>query len=267
MSESKHLKKLLNEIGSSVHNINTIAVSLSNLSPGTQVADSLNIRWKPVDVTKSAICARRFAVRSAIVFCAEALFEYLSNLSGDPLWIALGNGKNFHEELAANDSKAKRFSEFCKGISGIDREWAILVELLCHWRNRIVHAQSKASISAKDRQILESKAKEINENFYHFDVFKAFNDFEADRVTLKEATTLITFVIKCCRKIDEYYISKLKVLDLPSCEAIISADETFIHLAKQQESLKKNRKLTTYIKINYGLLSQKNIDSLVKKNT
>lgn len=258
----------MDEIGHSVHNLNTIAVALSNLSDSSDVSPALNIKWEPKNVSVSSVSARRFAVRSSIVFAVETLFEYMCSISTDPIWQALENGMDFRNELPSQDSKAKRFSVFSKNISGIEREWYLLVEFMCHWRNRIVHANtSKAAISSTDRQFIESKAEEIYENFHHFDVRKAFMDYEADKVTLKEATTLVTFLIKCCRKIDQFYLSSISTCRDEVFHEILEREKVFCSLLKHKPSVKRSRQISRFALLTLNFLPENKIESLIKKYT
>lgn len=268
MHESKYLQYLLHEIGHSVHNLNTIAVALSNLPDFPQVNPALNITWSPKDISAATINARRFAVRAAIVLAAETLFEYMHKLSADPLWQSLNLDLDFRKELESHDSKAKRFSEFCKKIPDIDREWYLLSELLCHWRNRIVHAStSKASLSVTDRQYLQSKAIDIYNNLNYFDIQKTLSDYDADKVTLKEATTLITLIVKCCRKIDEYYFNSIKNCDDIVFQNILENDRDFKNLLKQSESSKRSRQISHFAKIKFHYLSEEKISNILIKFT
>ena len=268
MNETKYLRSVLDEIGYSVHNLNTIAVALSNLPSDSFVDPALNIKWKPKSVSTSSIAARRFAVRSSIVFAAETLFEYMNCISEDVIWKELNNGLNFNVALTVHDSKAKRFSEFCKFIPNIDKEWYLLVELLCHWRNRIVHTStSKAQLSSSDRQFLESKSTNLYKHFHHFDVNKALRDYEADKVTLKEATTLITFLIKCCRKIDEHFINSISKLSDKIYYKRLDIDEQLTKLRKQQLGSKRTRQIAKYIEIELSFLSSEKRAEFAKKYT
>lgn len=262
MSKSVYLQKLLDEIGGSIHSLNTIAISLSYLSPASVVPSGLNITWNPVNVSGAAKNSRRFAIRSSVVFHAEMLFEYLSEISKDPFWRR--SGLNFNVPLKSQDSKARRVSALCKEIPNLEREWMILAELMCHWRNKIVHAKSNAQISSKDRQFLQGKAQEIHDNYYHFDVNKAIEDFRADKVTLKEVTTLTTFLLKCCTAIDAYYLSLVQGTSQTDVIGILSQEKVFVSLTKQSTSAKKERQLKMWLNMHYGILSQEMIDSLVK---
>jgi len=266
MTETKYLKFFLNEIGYSVHNLNTIAVALSNLPANSVPNPELNIKWEPKNLEKSCIAARRFAVRSSLVFAVEALFEYMSNISDDELWKKLNFDLDFKKKLSTHDSKARRFSEFCKSIPGIEKEWYLLVELMCHWRNQIVHAStSNAGLSSSDKRFLETKISFLYDNFYHFDVMKTLEDYDADKVTLKEATTLITFLIKCCRKIDEHYISSISGLSNQVYSEVLDNDDQFNLLKKQVGSAKRNRQIMKYIGVKLPYLSAEKITKLANE--
>lgn len=266
MTETKYLQFVLNEIGYSVHNLNTIAVALSNLPVNSDPNPALNIKWEPKNLEQSCIAARRFAVRSSLVFAVEALFEYMCNISDDDMWKKLNLELDFKTKLSANDSKARRFSKFCKSIPGIEKEWYLLVELMCHWRNRIVHAStSNAELSSSDKRFLESKSSFLYDNFYHFDVMKTLEDYDADSVTLKEATTLITFLIKCCRKIDEHYIFSISGLSNQVFSEVLDNDDRFSLLRKQVSSAKRTRQIMKYIEIKLPYLSAEKITVLANE--
>jgi len=265
MPNSIYLNKLLDEVGGSIHSINTIAVSLSHISSTTVAPDGLNITWKPVNVSAASKNARRFAIRSALVFHAEMLFEYLSDLSKDAFWKA--SGKNFNIPLNSQDSKARRVSAFCKDIPGIEREWLILTELMCHWRNKIVHAKSNAQISASNRKFLLSQSRQISKNYYHFDVEKAIDDFRADTVTLKEVTTLTTFLIKCCRAIDAHYLSLANNSSADEISNVILENREFKVITKQPSSPKKSRQVRYWVEMNYSIFNEEVVNSLIEQHT
>lgn len=268
MTETRYLQYLLEEIGQSVHNINTIAVALSNLHLNHHINSSLNIKWQPKNIDASSIAARRFSVRAAIVFATEMLFEYMNNISHDVMWKSINNNLDFSKELPNQDSKAKRFSEFCKSIPEIEREWFLMVELMCHWRNRIVHSgTSKAQLSSSDRQYLESKSQEIYESYHHFDVKKTLADYEANKVTLKEATTLISFLIKCCRKIDNHFIDSISKLNDDVFHESLKEDCILKSITKQQKSIKRSRQIERHIRIRLSYLPSEKIQTIVARYT
>ena len=166
--ESNHLKEFLGDVGHSVHCMNTIAVALSKITEKTKTPSTLNISWKPGDVKRSSVNSRRFAIKSAIVYSVESLFEYLSKVSKSELW--LKDDLDFNVKKDSNDKKADRVVRFLEATPGVERECIILTELMCHWRNKVVHAKtsnaklSKASVMCnppgKSEQLLvENSAK------------------------------------------------------------------------------------------------------------
>lgn len=264
MAESKYLKSLLEEVGHSVHNLNTIAISLSSLPEDPSVPSGMNIKWAPKNINSSSRGARRFAVRSAIVFSVEVLYEYLRKLSDDDIWRSLNEERDFKKPLPSNDSKAKRFSVFSEGIPGLEKEWRVVVELLCHWRNRIVHqGTSKASLSSRDRQYLLSRYDYFYRGFHHLDIEKTVKDYEADNVTLKEATTLITLLIKAARKVDNFYLCEMNKLDVAVFKKDLEVNGDFIKIIKLRKSKKRERQIKKIVELEFGFLSDKAREEIV----
>ncbi|HEX5328770.1 hypothetical protein [Sulfuricurvum sp.] len=261
MHQTTYLNNFLNEVGHSVHCMNTIAVALSHLEEDTKVPDKLNISWESNNIEKSSINSRRFAIKSSIVYSIESFYEYLTKVSKDPSW--LKSKKAFTDTNGKQLSKAERTVRLLKDIPTLQQEWIILVELLCHWRNRVVHAgSSNASISKASQQYLRSKEKQIYDNYHHFSVSIALENFNHNKFTLKDVTTLITIVIKCARKIDEEFILAIK--SKPYTEIIDSIDnKDFDVIKKQNESAKKIRQLEKWLSINYNYLSKDTIKNIV----
>lgn len=263
MSETTYLKVFLDDIGHSVHCMNTIAVSLSQLTPETTPPEELNISWKPGNISSSSINARRFAIKSSIVYSVESLFEYLSKISKDKFWS--GTGKNFNESSNQNVSKADRVSGFLTGIPNIEKEWIILTELLCHWRNKVVHANSSnACISKTSKQYLFGKSQKIFDEYYHFDVNLALDNFDKNKFTLKDVTTLITMLIKCARAVDACYISTaISQSDEAIYEAMLD-NQSLQTIMKQQKSDKRQRQAIKWVELNYGFLGRDVIERAFK---
>ncbi len=201
--ESIELKKFLKDVGDSVHSMNTIAVALSILPKGSiKVPKGLEISWDPKSLENSKIMSRNYAERSSYVYAAESLFEYLENISKNPLWIYDGH------DFKGEEKKAIKVYKFLKATPGITETMAILVELLCHWRNRIVHLNiSNAGLSSNKKDSLKKERDNIYSNFHHFDIYEALDNFENKKITLKDTSTLITIAIKSVRLVDEYFLT------------------------------------------------------------
>lgn len=277
MKTSKYLKTFLENIGHSVHCMNTIAVSLSNLSDETVAPDGLNISWKTIDAKQTSINSRRYAIKSSIVFSVENYFEYLTAISKDALW---PEEKNTFNSLAKNSkgedvSKADRVALFLKQFPDNEKEWIILSELLCHWRNRVVHANSSAGISSKSKGYLRENSRDIYEKYYHFDVEMAFEHFDNNVFTLKGVTTLITILIKTARTVDEYYVSSatsqtpdtLADFFIEEQETSLKQSESnpksvdqriieFLTILEMERDHRRVRKIKKWISIYYGFLGK-----------
>ena len=155
--ETSQFKRFLDELGGSVHSLNTIAVALSKLSDSnSEIPDGLDISWKPNNLETSTIKARTYAEKAALVYCVESYYEYLSQISTNPFWT------NPEINLIGDEKKADKVYNFLTQIPSIKVEEKILAEFSIHWRNRIVHKYtSKASLSSKKTDQLLKLKKEI----------------------------------------------------------------------------------------------------------
>ncbi|WMO01821.1 hypothetical protein NI379_07175 [Vibrio parahaemolyticus] len=117
--ESNHLKEFLDDVGHSVHCMNTIAVALSTITEETTAPSTLNISWKPGNAKQSSMNSRRFAVKSAIVYSVESLFEYLSKVSNSELW--LNEDMNFNVKKILPTLKLTGSFDFLK----LHRKWSL----------------------------------------------------------------------------------------------------------------------------------------------
>jgi hypothetical protein len=259
--ETIELKKLLKEIGDSVHSMNTIAVALSIMpNDNIQVPQGLDISWHPKQLDNSKITSRGFAERSAIVYAAESLFEYLDSISKNPFWIY--TAINFKGE----DKKASKVYKFLRQIPDVNVEMAILSELLCHWRNRIVHSNtSNAKLSSSQKDLLIKQKQKIYDNFHHFDIDIALKNYEQNKITLKDSSTLITIAIKCARFVDEYYFTGISsITDYGFFKTKLLEDSVFCKIFRQNDSNKRTRQLDTLISMNFPYIDNDNRTKILK---
>lgn len=267
--QTKYLTNFLNEIGHSVHCMNTIAIALSNMTNNPTIPENMNISWKPNDVELSSKNSRRYAVKSSIVYGVESLYTYLAIISENPKW--LKSNKSFNdrrEKIKSSDkykdiSKAEATVRLLKDITTIQKEWIILVELLCHWRNKVVHI-SNANISKKSKQLLLEKEEDFYKNCHHFSVKEALNNFDHNKFTLKDVTTLLTITIKTVRLIDEEYIKFINMQDIDEIIGRVT-DGEFKKICKQDNSKKKTRQLVKWLTINCRFLTDSNINDITAK--
>ena len=259
--ESLELKKFLKDVGDAVHSMNTIAVALS-LIPNKDITipKGLDISWNPKDIEKSKLMSRNYSERSSYVYAAESLFEYLDSISKNPFW-------NYSElNFKGEEKKAIRVYNFLKKIPGITETMAIFCELLSHWRNKIVHSNiSNAGLSSKKKEILQDSREEIYDNFHHFDIMIALNNFQQKKITLKDASTLITIAIQSARRVDEYYFSGISTRNIEVLKEYFYKNQNFLKIMKQNNSIKKNRQIEKWLSVNYPYLTDEKRGKIIKK--
>ncbi|MHB8579045.1 MAG: hypothetical protein ACYDA4_04185 [Ignavibacteriaceae bacterium] len=261
------LKDFLQDIGDSVHSMNTIAVALSVMSDNnSEIPVGLDISWKPKNLDLSKTISRNYAERSALVYAAESLFQFLESISTNIFW------KYPDINFKGDEKKAYKVYNFLTSIPTISKEMAILAELLCHWRNKVVHAKtSNASLSSNKKDLLILNKNDIYETFHHFDISIALDNYNNNRITLKDVSTLITILIKCARQVDEYYFAGIaELIDLETYLNFFLMDSEFQLIFKQEHSAKKDRQLNTWLSMHYPYISvhQRNIiqENIIKKS-
>lgn len=259
--ETIEFKKLIEDIGNTVHSLNSIAVALS-IMPNSDVVvpKTLDVSWTPKNLEESKKRARNFAGRSTYVFVAESLFEYLDCISKNSLW------KYPEINFKGDEKKAIKVYNFLSKIPALSIENAILAEFTCHWRNIIVHASSSnAVLSSNKRDILTAKKDEIYSLFHHFDTSIALSNYSKKKITLKDVSTLTTIVIKCCRTVDEYFFQGLsEISDFSEFEKMFALNIDFKKIYTQQKSEKRNRQVEKWLRLNYPYLDEGKLQKLLE---
>lgn len=257
--KTSELKKFDGEIGRSVHSMNAIAVALSKLTvENSSVPDGLEISWSPSNLDVSKRTSRSYAQKSSIVFSVEAFFDYLETISKNSLWP--NPNINFQGEL----KKAEKVSNFLGQIRTIPTEVRILAELACHWRNRIVHLGSNACLSSSKTDSLLESRDHIYDNYHHFDVVIALENFEHQKMTLKDSTTLTTMLLKSAHYVDAYFISELNdEARIPSIVEYLIQLSPFQIILGQDESKKRTRQIQRFIQTNLPFIQSEIMDKLM----
>ena len=249
--KSPYLDDFLDKLGNAVHNINTLIVGLSAVEEGKYTKpDSLTITWETKDNIASARKARLFMLKSALIYIDDAISNYLKDirpLSKDELLVAVLSRRNpqFIDELedkfkrdkpqlyklfnSRNTYKKKEgdVERLYKTIDSSDRlrslkfffdipkdYWLPATILLNKWRNRVVHAVSVAIPEKEEINILISSSQELREQHSNIDIQETIDNFENNRITLKDITTLIAISIKLVREIDNQIYKKINTLSL-----------------------------------------------------
>ncbi|POA70810.1 hypothetical protein [Pseudomonas sp. DP16D-R1] len=211
-SSTQALADFLQVVGSGVADLNTIAVGLAAISQNHVKPDGLNISWAPKDPQLAAKKARKAAVHAAMVVTVEALNQYVRAVTKLPRFERLTS--EWKSRKPKPPSAAERFSELAKqlftptalGSEAADydtRFRSCCVMLLIHWRNRHVHTDSSAELTHQEKQLVQANEERIRDAYAGLGVEKLFCDFEQNRPTLKEVTTLIAMTIQEVREMDQ----------------------------------------------------------------
>ena len=246
--KSHALKKLHKSVGDSIHAMNTIAVSLSRLpNENVKPPEELRISWAPKNTKFSKVISRSYAERAAIVYATESFFEYLKNISTDSLW--QHPEINFHGVNGKNEKiyKHKRVYTFLTKVPHIEEHSSILAELLCHWRNKIVHLNANPTLEKGKICLLISKKQYIYDNLHHFDVERALENFKENAVTLKDSSTLITIALQAAEKIDNFFFDEIKKMNKEEIFEKIKEHPDFKRISHQNDSARKERQLKMLI--------------------
>jgi hypothetical protein len=196
--ESVGLTEFLKTVGRAVHSVNTICVGLNGVETGAyEKHDDLTITWDPKDPVASSRSARQFAIESSLVFVEEALLQYLKYVAKHPC------STSTVKSAIARESASDRIEELTKVIAPKESYWTPIVLLLIHWRNRIVHTSSKAKLKSHQEKLLTDNLETIRSRHANIDIAETLNHFLKNKITLKDASTLIAITIRFVRETDE----------------------------------------------------------------
>jgi len=179
--------------------LNTTVVGLAAVEGGYKKPDTLDVSWTPRDNVIAARKARKFVVESVLVRVSEALNQYVSAIS------KLSQFASVRSRWAAGEdtvSFAEKVSELAKTVLKGEEYLIPAAVLLVHWRNRVVHKQSRAGLGKRQRELLITNAGEISSKYKGLDIVRTLGDFENGRPTLKEISSLIAMTINLVRRMD-----------------------------------------------------------------
>jgi hypothetical protein len=181
-------KPFINAVGKTVHHLNTIAVGLAGVESGNCSKPlGLDVSWDPADIRASSRDARLFTLKSTIVFVAEEVCAYNSLIIGSP---NIGNIK-----LPKKADRSDKHQSLAKHLNIEAAPLFLGPLLLIHWRNKIIHKKSKASLAASQVETLKDASSEIKENYKNLCVLRLLNDFDRSLPTLKDVSSLIAMTI------------------------------------------------------------------------
>lgn len=255
--ESEGLKVFVKSVGDAVYSLNTICVGLEAVSKGhVEKPDHLTISWESNDCKQSAISARSFAVRSALVFVEEALleyFKYISNCPDQPAKILTA---------VTTDGAAKKVEKLSSQISNLEPYWAPIVILLVRWRNQVVH-NSNTSLSPAFRKVLIDNSNVISQRHAAIDISQTLSNFDSRKITLKDFTTMIAVTIRYVRQLDSELSPNIKSTEFLR-KQLISRDlvTDFKNVIGVNGISKQKKKFDTFIKSNFPSLIGGQSDTL-----
>lgn len=194
---SQPLRDFLVSVGETVANLNTAVVGLDAVEKGHKKPDTLNISWSPQDRIAAARKSRRFILEAVLVRVAEALDEFVKAMVQMPRFNDMKNTWN------SNTSRAEMLADLAHEVIGSDSYLEAGAVLLIHWRNRVVHPRSRASLTYTQRKKLHDSNIEIEENFAGLSVERLLADFDNGQATLKDITSLVAMSIRLARQIDK----------------------------------------------------------------
>lgn len=195
-SLSQPLKNLLGSVGQAVTNLNTAIVGLDAVEKGHEKPEALSISWNPSDRVAAARKSRRFLVEAVLVHVAEALSEFVITTARLPRYSSVRSAWD------NNTSRAEKLVDLATEALGSDDYLVAGAALLIHWRNRVVHPRSQASLTPQQEKKLRAASDEIASTFAEISIDRLLKDFEAGLPTLKDVSSLIAMSIRLARKVD-----------------------------------------------------------------
>lgn len=205
---SQPLSLLRKQIGEAVFSLNTLVIGLDAVENGHEKPDNLDISWNPVDPKIAARKSRKFALEAILVRVSEALGQHFIALSKLPRLEPVRS--KFDNET----SSAEKVSKISTAILGAESYLIPAVTLLVHWRNRVVHGKSKASLKHQEKTLLRTSEDEIADKYKGLSVDCLLCHFEEQRPTLKDISSLIAMSLNLAREINEAICKDLGKDDL-----------------------------------------------------
>lgn len=193
----------------------------------------------------------------------ESFFVYLETISQNPFW----NHPEINFKKEQNKTKADKVYEFLNQIPKVSDEAKILAELACHWRNKIVHSSSSnAKLDNGKIGRIRQLTDYVYENYHHFDINIALENYDKKRITLKDSSTLITILIIAAKIIDEFFFDEFSFeKSVTTIKESLKDTEILSEIRKQQESIKKTRQIKSFIRMSFPFLDQKQIDRIANE--
>lgn len=190
------LQLFLDSTGHVVHHLNTAIVGLAGVESGACTKPAtLDISWNPANLRASSRGARAFALNSALVFLAEELGGYVHTIFGCPGFGSIA--------LPKDPDRADRFITIHHHLKLPEDHLFLGTLIVLHWRNRIIHKRSNASLTKAQEGAFIDCAPVLLAKYKNLDAKLLLEHFSRKMPTLKDVSSLIALTINCVRRIDE----------------------------------------------------------------
>ena len=234
------LNRFLDNVGRAIHSLNTVCVGLNGVSLGTAAKpEDMDVTWEPGDVATSSAQARAFVIKSTYVFLSTSFEAYLKNVHS----LFVSN----EEEYSSKKLVEKIECIYKKANLNENNYRLILLKMMIHMRNRIVHLSSNSKLSSSEKDKLEEEKDIIYSNHCHFDIHQMLENFANSKYTLKDVSTMAANAIYVARKIDEK-VSRL--LDTKEkIEHFINSSDLNDEWDKIKKNSRSDKKIKYFLKL------------------
>lgn len=257
--ESEGLKLFLKIVGDAVYNLNTICVGLEGVSSGSVAkSEDLTITWSTNDPRRTALSARRFAIRSSLIFVEEAISDYVDFIS------TCANQTQKIRNACDTEGAVERITKLSKNIDGLEEYWLPFVILLIRWRNKVVH-NSTTNLSPHNRKNILNNSMIIKERHAAINVEETLKNFDDKKITLKDFSTMMAIAIRFVRHIDNEL--KPSVADVDSLKNQIlerGLEGVYKRVVGVNGEKKQKSKFRTFINSNFTSIGDAEFDELFK---
>lgn len=188
-------RQFITEIGKTVHHLNTIAVGLSGVESGACIKpDGLDISWNPSDIVASSRNARLFTLKATIVFVAEELSSYTKSIISSP---------NIGDVSLPKDPKRfHKHEALCNKLGLTNNQLVLGPLLLIHWRNKIIHKNSKAALTKAQKADFVNCREVLLKKYKNLCVDKLLKHYQYNQPTLKDVSSLVAMSINLVNELE-----------------------------------------------------------------
>lgn len=136
-------------------------------------------------------------VEAVLVRVAEAVSEFVIVTARLPRFSSVRSNWD------SKTSRAEKLADVVTEALGPDDYLIAGTALLIHWRNRVVHPRSRASLTPEQEKKLRAASDEIESSFAGLSIDRLLRDFEVGQPTLKDVSSLVTMSIRMARAVDK----------------------------------------------------------------